>query len=101
MNAPAIVTRTRLYMIFDTIALSIKGGIIQCENDEVARRAFYDALAAEKSPYASHPNDYELLYLGQLNSHGAITETDIDVVARGVDWVAANANKPTNLKIEN
>lgn len=97
MTAPAIITVARLYMVFDTVALAITGGIIQCHNDEVARRSFSDALSAKDSPFASHAADYDLIYIGTLDSLGNIRETNAAVISRGADWVAANA-KPELVK---
>lgn len=81
-----------LYLIFDTVANNSFGGLIRVQNDEVARRSFYDALTAQDSPMLQHQADYELRRLGRIDeTTGIIDPQDIPtVVARGQDWLDAN-----------
>lgn len=96
MTAP--ITTIRLYMVYDTVAQKTTGGIIQCGNDEVARRSFHDALTDTNSPFLKHAPDYDLIYIGTLRENdGAILMAEADVIARGADIVAANS-KPEIVK---
>jgi len=81
-----------LYLVFDKVAETCTGGIIRVRNDEVARRSFYEALAAKDSPLAAHPGDYVLLKVGQINEITALIEgQSINTqVASGQDWLDAN-----------
>lgn len=91
---------SRLYVIHDICANDIFGAIIRVNNDEVARRAFHDALQTPDSPFKGHEADYNLLYIGSINSEGSIfvDETSNSIIARGADWIAANNQKPELLK---
>lgn len=83
---------TKLYLIKDTLANTVFGGLIRVSNDEVARRNFYDALQAKDSPLNAHPADYNLLCVGTMDeTTGIINPQDIpNIVATGKDWVDAN-----------
>lgn len=91
---------SRLYTIRDTVAQDLFGGIIRVNNDEVARRNFHDALAADQGPFKGHEADYELIFIGTIDNFGDIAAPDTDppVIARGADWIAANNTKPELLK---
>lgn len=81
----------KIYSVYDTKALEIFGGLLYVNNDEVARRGFHEALAHSESPLSKAPADYELLYIGTLDTQNAtITPQGPDVVARGTDWLNAN-----------
>lgn len=60
--------RKKLYAVYDTVAGELFGGIVQEPREAPAIRAFYDALGAQGSPLASHPDDYNLLELGELDT---------------------------------
>jgi len=85
-----------LYIVYDLLAKNIMGGIMMARNHEVARRAFYEALAAKDSPIGQHPADYELWCIGEIyNNTADIVPFDSGVitVASGKDWLDANTNK--------
>lgn len=84
------IITSKLYCIFDNVARELVGTIIRVANDEVARRSFHDALQQPNTPVASHPADFDLLFLGSVDQLGNITAGPVDVLARGADWLAAN-----------
>lgn len=88
---------SRLYVIRDTVAKDLFGGIIRVNNDEVARRNFHDALAQDNGPFKGHEADYELISLGTIDNNGNIEPQNL-LIARGADWIAANNQKPELLK---
>lgn len=84
------IIKTNLYVTFDNIARELFGALIRVPNDEVARRAFHDALSNPQSPMAGHQEDYDLLYLGTIDQLGNLDPEGVQVIARGADWIAAN-----------
>lgn len=76
----------RLYQVYDLVAATIIGGMIQEVNDAPAIRAFGDALGTKDSILAAHPEDYELRYLGTIDDHGFITDTGPDTIFKGSTW---------------
>lgn len=62
----------RLYRVFDTKAETGIGPLLMEPRDAPAIRTFTDALKDAQS-LGRHPEDYELLYLGDMNEHCAIT----------------------------
>ncbi|WNK13937.1 MAG: nonstructural protein [Microvirus sp.] len=82
-----------LYMVYDTVAQCVVGGIIQEPNDAPAIRAFHDALGDKNSFLASHPADYNMMRIGYINSQGIITteeNTLPSTVAHGAAWAATS-----------
>lgn len=88
MTTPTFLTYVKLYTMYDTVAEARTGAIIQCPNDEVARRSFNDALTSKDNPVP--PKDLNLIYIGTLDSLGNITDNTVSTVARGADIIAAN-----------
>lgn len=81
-----------LYLMIDTVAQAVLGGVVRLRNDEVARRQFFDGLNDPQSPMHGHPQDYRLLKVGTIDdTTGIITGYDIpQEVANGKDWLDAN-----------
>jgi len=82
-----------IYIVYDLLAKIILGGMMMARNDEVARRAFYEALKAKDSPLAAHPADYELWCIGEINTNTAVITPHLDTanrVATGKEWADAN-----------
>lgn len=85
----------QLYMVYDLVAETVLGGIIQETADAPAIRAFHDALGASESLLAQHPKDFNLLLIGSITSDGTvITPNQPTIVATGAAWVA---NKESTL----
>lgn len=80
----------KLFAVYDTVAGSVIGGIVQESHAAPAIRAFYDALAQPQSGLGTHPDDYVLYELGELDlDTGMIWPVLGDsaiVVATGTQW---------------
>ena len=61
-----------LYIVYDLIARSVLGSVIQESSDAPAIRAFYDAMRSKGSLLEQHPADFNLLLVGTILSDGAI-----------------------------
>lgn len=62
----------RLYQIYDKKAESVVGPIMSCKADAVAIRAFSDNMRQADSPLAQHPEDFDLLLIGEQGDSGHI-----------------------------
>lgn len=90
--------RTNMYCIYDTVAEEIFGGIIRANNDEVARRSFYEALADQNGPLAKNARDYQLMQIGIIDTeavhiyspNGDSLDHLANIIATGADWLDAN-----------
>lgn len=81
----------RLYQVYDIVAETVIGGIVQESNDAPAIRAFTDALRNKDSLLAQHPEDYQLLALGELFSSGQIVPLDKpEIILTGKTWKEMN-----------
>lgn len=84
----------KLYSVYDHKAEMCIAGIIRVPNDEVARRHFHDALRNQESPLSQHPEDYDLMYLGDIDTtEGMITNNTPRIVGSGADWLEASQLK--------
>lgn len=83
----------KLFAVYDKVAESVTGGIVQEASAAPAVRAFYDALATKGTGLHEHPDDYVLYELGELDvSSGLILPVLGDspiVVATGTQWKLA------------
>ncbi|QXP44146.1 MAG: nonstructural protein [Arizlama microvirus] len=63
----------KLYVVRDTLADNIVGGVLVFPNDPPAVRFFVDILGEKSSVVGRHPDDHSLLYIGSLDeSNGSI-----------------------------
>lgn len=92
-----------LYAIYDAKAGDIVGGIHIFPADAVAIRFFGDVAgdtANGQNMIAKHPEDFELIRLGNVYEGGVLGDVYVDervVVITGSAWKAAQA--PTNLEV--
>jgi len=61
---------TNVYAVFDKLAQQVIGGLHLLANDAAAVRFFSDILQEPNSRLAGHPEDYELISLGELKYFG-------------------------------
>lgn len=81
----------RLYQVYDIVAGTVIGGIVQETNDAPAIRSFTDALRNKDSILAQHPEDYQLLLLGEQFSSGLINPLpNPEVILTGKTWKEMN-----------
>lgn len=61
------MTQASIYIIWDTVAQDVlMGAAFLHHHNASAIRMFRDMYADERSPVHKHPEDFELVYLGQL-----------------------------------
>lgn len=88
--------RKGIYAVRDLVAENIASGLIMEFTDAPAIRAFHDALANPQSPLSTHPKDYVLLDLGEINLEtGLIIGAEPITIATGASWVEANERNNT------
>lgn len=80
----------QLYVVYDKVADTIIGGIVQENNDAPAMRAFSDALGTPDSILAKHPEDYALLHIGEIRPSGEIIPCDPQTIITGKLWKEMN-----------
>lgn len=78
----------KLYAVYDTVAEEIiTGPIMVLPNDAAARRFFQDLITDQRSNLSTHPKDYDLVCLGEINTGtGSITTSpngNIETVVSG------------------
>ena len=56
-----------LYVIYDRVAESVQGGVHCFPHDAVAVRFFRDVMDAPDTSLNKHPQDYDLLGIGQFD----------------------------------
>lgn len=57
----------KVYSVFDRKMREF-GQLVYGRTDEAVIRAFADSLNRGRSPVADHPEDYELMYLGEFDA---------------------------------
>lgn len=81
-----------LYQVYDKVSQTVIGPILVEPHAAPAIRQFHDALSAPGSMLGSHPEDFDLLELGEVKENGLILpvlgESPI-TVATGAAWAAA------------
>lgn len=60
--------RKQLYVVYDVISLETIGPVFMEGHDAPAIRAFSDAILSDKTDLSKHPHDYELRYLGDIDT---------------------------------
>ena len=60
--------KSNLYAVYDRVGEDYPFSVINClRNDAAAERLFIDVIQNPKSPIHSHPEDYELHFLGTMD----------------------------------
>lgn len=84
--------KTNLYIIHDEAGQSIVGNVWQSRKDSIAAREFYDMLTKGGTPLNEHPEDYNLIKIGELDiDTGDVTpntskDYERKIVASGRAW---------------
>lgn len=74
-------TLQRLYVVYDSVASCVTGPIMAFPNDAAARRTFQDAVTNSQSSLSSHPSDYSLHYIGDVDmADGTIRPLEFGVI---------------------
>lgn len=87
----------RLYVLRDTLAETILGGLHLFAHDASAVRFFGDLMSDPNTMLHRHPQDHDLMVIGELID-GLVPEiipfTHPQVVITGAAWKAAQAPAP-------
>lgn len=75
----------RLYMIYDTRAQMLIGGIQPFKHDAPAIRFFDDVARGDNSIVGKHPHDFQLLCIGELEEDGTLCPNR-RIVLEGSVW---------------
>lgn len=82
------MVRKGIYAVRDLVSENIVSGLIMEGTDAPAIRSFHDALAQPGSQLASHPKDYVLLDLGEIDLEtGVIIGVTPIIIATGASWL--------------
>jgi len=89
------VIRT-IYAIRDTLAETLLGGLHLFITDAQAIRFFGDLASDNQTAIARHPNDHELVKLGELDERTGVVQAFVSpfVVITGAQWRAAQTPTP-------
>lgn len=82
-----------LYVVRDVKANDVGDQIMVAKADAVAIRAFSDALSNSQSFMSRHPQDYELVFIGEMAEAGDLIAYQPRVVLTGSAWQAAKASE--------
>lgn len=91
----------KLYVMYDNNAETTIGYIWQHPNDGAALREFYDILNNKETLPGQHPEDFDLLLIGNLDLVEATITSDSQRVARGRDWLDAMKYQQTVKEAQN
>ncbi|WNK13916.1 MAG: nonstructural protein [Microvirus sp.] len=88
----------RIYAIRDTLAQALVGGLHLFKHDAAAVRFFTDVISDAQTMLHRHPNDHELICLGEVCDSGKDMSVDgfvggPVVVITGSAWVASQTPK--------
>ena len=76
----------KLYAVYDKKA-ETELGIFEQPNDLVAIRDFSQVCAKEDSQIAKFAEDYELMYLGVIDTSTGIIESSVRTIAQATEYV--------------
>lgn len=87
---------SRVYAILDKVADALTGGLQLHKHEAAAVRVFVDIANDPQTTIAHHPEDFELVCLGQLNEDHTLTAMARPlVILTGAAWKAAQTPRPT------
>lgn len=82
----------QLYQVYDNVAQRSMGPIIAAYAAAAAIRSFTDAMKDERTTLAQHPEDFDLLHLGEQDEHtGTILGVTPTIVLAGSTWAVMNS----------
>lgn len=77
-----------IYAIIDNVANDILGGLIIQRADAAAIRLYGDIASMPESIMGKHPEDYDLVRLGNLDAEHQLVP-DYKIIMGGEAWLAA------------
>lgn len=90
----------KLYQVYDVKAETHFGPIIAVRHEKAALRIYYDALTDKQSNISKHPEDYNLVYLGQQDEETGLINSEPETIMKGETWLNSQLTKdreePTN-----
>lgn len=85
-----------IYVVYDLVAQSVQGGVHCFPHDAVAIRFFRDVMDASDTSLNKHPEDYDLLCVGSLNSEGpSLFGGEVRTIMTGASIVAVRSQEVT------
>lgn len=66
------MARVRLYQMRDRVAGGMLSGVLLERSDAAAIRGFADAVSDVRTPMAKHPEDYDMMFLGEQEDDGTL-----------------------------
>lgn len=81
--------KLKIYSIFDELAKAFQTPFFM-QNDNMAKRAFFDLVNDPQSQVNKHPSDYKLYNIGTMDDATALIEgTEIpNIIAHATDAIA-------------
>lgn len=76
----------KIYAVYDKKAQS-ELGLFEQPNDLVAIRDFSQACSNAESPICKFAEDYELRYLGTIDTDSCVITSDVKTIAQAVEYV--------------
>lgn len=84
-----VTVRTKLYQIRDRISEETLGPVMPTPSNLAAIRSFTDIIKAPNTQLHEHPDDFELLFLGEQDTHtGEIFAVEPQVIMNGAAVIA-------------
>lgn len=84
----------RLYVVRDTLAGSIVGGVVAFAHDAAAVRFFGDAATDPNTAINRHPADHDLLVIGEIDDEAAsIRPIGPDVIVNAATLLSIRSEK--------
>lgn len=80
----------KIFAVYDLKSMTILGAVLMMhKHDAPAIRDFNDALSDDRGIFSKHPEDYNLLCLGDIDDEGSIIPAGPRVVLTGEAWASA------------
>lgn len=85
-----------IYAIFDTVGGLYLGGLQLHKHPAAASRVFDDLARDDKTIVGRHPDDFQLVHLGNLEDNHSVSGFECPyVVLTGKQWSALNSDSRT------
>lgn len=89
-----------IYAIFDTVGGLYVGGLQLHKHPAAASRVFDDLARDQQTIVGKHPEDFQLVHLGNLEENNAVAGFPIPfVILTGKQWAALNAGTDQNIGV--
>lgn len=90
--------RVNLFVIYDLVARTSVGMIMQQRHDAAAIRDFHSVLGDTRTVLGQAPSDYELRCVGSMDTETSDIEGSLRTVATGAAWFESQNRVPALVK---